>query len=42
MRRAVLVETLVRIGTATATTRAIRFLSQRRWDETLMGRRKPF
>ena len=39
---AVLAETLVRIGTATATARAIRFLSERRWDETLMGRRKPF
>ena len=38
---AVPAETLVRIGTATATTRAIRFLSQRRWDETLMGRRRP-
>ena len=39
---AVLVETLARIGTPGAHARAIRFLSERRWDETLMGDRKPF
>lgn len=39
---AVLAETLVRIGTPTAHARAIRYLSERRWDETLMGRRKAY
>lgn len=39
---AVLAETLVRIGTPTAQASAIRYLSERRWDETLMGRRKAY
>ena len=39
---AVLAETLVRVGTPTAQARAIRYLSERRWDETLMGRRKAY
>lgn len=39
---AVLAETLVRIGTPTAHARAIRYLSERRWDETLMGRGKAY
>ncbi len=39
---AVLAETLARIGTPGAHARAIRFLSERRWDETLMGDGKPF
>lgn len=39
---AVLAEALVRIGTPTAHARAIRYLSERRWDETLMGRRKAY
>ena len=39
---AVLAETLVRIGTPTAHVRAIRYLSERRWDETLMGRCKAY
>ncbi len=38
---AVLAETLVRIGTPSAHGRALRFLSERRWDETLTPR-KPF
>ena len=38
---AVLAETLVRIGTPSAHALAIRFLSERRWDETL-GPGKPF
>ena len=39
---AVAVETLVRIGTPSAHAAALRFLTERRWDETLMGRAKPF
>ena len=38
---AVLAETLVRVATPSAHARALRFLSERRWDETL-GREKPF
>ena len=39
---AVAVETLVRIGAPSAHAAALRFLAQRRWDDTLMGRAKPF
>ena len=39
---AVATETLMRIGTRSAHAAALRFLAQRRWDETLMGRAKPF
>ena len=39
---AIATETLVRIGTPTANANAIRFLSERRWDDTLMGRVKAF
>jgi len=38
---AVACEALIRIGTTTATTHAIGYLSDRRWDETLTGS-KPF
>ena len=39
---AVATETLARIGTPSATAAALRFLAERRWDDTLMGRAKPF
>ena len=39
---AIATETLARIGTPSANASAIRFLSQRRWDETLMGRAKAY
>ena len=39
---AVATEALVRIGTPHANTAAIRFLSDRRWDDTLRGLAKPF
>ena len=39
---AIAIETLQRIGTPTATAAALRFLSRRRWDDTLRGRAKPF
>ncbi len=39
---AVATEILVRIGTPSAHTAALRFLAERRWDETLMGRAKGY
>ncbi len=39
---AIATEALTRIGTPSANASAIRFLSQRRWDDTLMGRVKAF
>lgn len=39
---AIAIESLQRIGTPTATAAALRFLSHRRWDDTLRGRAKPF
>ena len=39
---AIAVETLARIGTPCANASAIRFLSERRWDDTLMAGVKPF
>lgn len=39
---AVAIEILTRIGTPSANASAIRFLSRRRWDDTLLGRVKPF
>lgn len=39
---AVATETLARIGTPSACAAALRFLAERRWDDTLMGRAKPF
>ena len=39
---AIAAETLIRIGTPTANASALRFLSERRWDDTLMVGVKPF
>lgn len=39
---AIAIETLQRIGTPSASAAALRFLSHRRWDDTLRGRAKPF
>ena len=39
---AVAAETLVRLGTPSALAAAVRFLGQRRWDDTLMGRAKGY
>ena len=39
---AVAVEALTRIGTTSSHATALRFLQDRRWDDTLMGRQKPF
>ncbi len=39
---AVATETLIRIGTPSAHAAAIRFLAERRWDETLRGRAKGY
>ena len=39
---AVAAEGLTRLGTTTSHAAVIRFLQDRRWDDTLMGRRKPF
>ena len=39
---AVAVEALTRIGTTSSHATAIRFLQDRRWDDTLMGNLKPF
>lgn len=39
---AVATEVLTRIGTPSAHASAIGFLAERRWDDTLMGRVKPF
>lgn len=39
---AVATEALIRINTPTATQAALRYLSDRRWDDTLMGRVKPY
>lgn len=39
---AIAIEILVRIGTPSAQARALRFLAERRWDDTLRGRAKPF
>ena len=39
---AVATEILTRIGTPSAHASAIAFLAERRWDDTLMGRAKPF
>ena len=39
---AIATETLARIATPTASAAAIRFLSERRWDDTLMAGVKPF
>ena len=39
---AIATEILTRIGTPTAHAAAIRFLAERRWDDTLLGRVKPF
>ena len=39
---AIATETLIRIGTPTANADALRFLSERRWDDTLIAGVKPF
>ena len=39
---AVAVEALTRLGTTSSHATAIRYLQDRRWDDTLMGRQKPF
>ena len=39
---AIATEVLTRIGTPTAQAAAIRFLAERRWDDTLMAHVKPF
>ena len=39
---AIATEILTRIGTPTAQAEAIRFLAERRWDDTLMAHVKPF
>ena len=39
---AIATEALIRIGSPTANAHALRFLSERRWDETLNGRAKAF
>lgn len=39
---AIATEALIRIGTPTATRAALTFLSDRRWDDTLLGRAKGF
>lgn len=39
---AVAVETLTRIGTTSSHATAIRYLQDRRWDDTLRGRQKPY
>ena len=39
---AIATETLARIATPTASAAAIEFLSERRWDDTLMAGVKPF
>ena len=39
---AIATEILTRIGTPTAHAEAIRFLAERRWDDTLLGNVKPF
>ncbi|MCY3858334.1 MAG: HEAT repeat domain-containing protein [Gammaproteobacteria bacterium] len=39
---AVAVETLTRLGTTSSHATAIRYLQDRRWDDTLLGRQKPF
>jgi HEAT repeat protein len=39
---AVASEALLRIGTPSALASAVQYLSDRRWDDTLMGRAKPF
>ena len=39
---AIATETLIRIGTPSANTEALRFLSERRWDDTLIAGVKPF
>ena len=39
---AVAVEALTRLGTTSSHATAIRYLQDRRWDDTLLGRQKPF
>ena len=39
---AVATEALIRIGTPSANQAAIAYLQDRRWDDTLLGRKKPF
>ena len=39
---AIATEALIRIGTPSANTAALRFLSERRWDDTLIANVKPF
>ena len=39
---AVSTEALIRIGTPSANQAAIAYLQDRRWDDTLLGRKKPF
>ena len=39
---AVAVEALTRLGTTSSHATALRFLQDRRWDDTLMGRQKPY
>lgn len=39
---AVAVETLTRLGTTSSHATALRYLQDRRWDDTLLGRQKPY